>query len=58
MHILPGDVICIFLRGRTPYVLRRQDGGFYEIVGEAYVHGIMYGEFLEGSPNIESINLR
>lgn len=58
MHVIPGDVICIFLRGRTPYVLRRQDDGVYELVGETYVHGVMYGEFMRENPVTETITLR
>ena len=33
--------------GRVPFVLRQadvNDESRYELVGEAYVHGVMYGE--------------
>jgi hypothetical protein len=38
-----GDVICVILGCRTPIILRPVDEHF-EIVGEAYVHGVMKGE--------------
>jgi hypothetical protein len=43
MHVTPGDVICVFLGGRTPYILRQREDSNYDLVGEAYAHGIMYG---------------
>ena len=45
----PGDEVCIFFGGKAPYVVRPQQNGTYSLVGEAYVHGIMYGEFLKGN---------
>ncbi|KAF8853909.1 HET-domain-containing protein [Acephala macrosclerotiorum] len=42
-----GDLVCVLLGGRTPYILRPVDGGKYRFVGECYLHGIMYGEALE-----------
>ncbi|KAH7362189.1 heterokaryon incompatibility protein-domain-containing protein [Plectosphaerella cucumerina] len=43
-----GDEVCIFGGQEVPFLLRRQKGreGFL-LVGDAYVHGIMYGEALE-----------
>ncbi|CZR52815.1 uncharacterized protein PAC_02692 [Phialocephala subalpina] len=54
--IREGDLIVVFRGGKFVYVLRSVDdhgkeGGepCFELVGEAYVHGIMYGElFREG----------
>jgi len=43
-----GDVICIFFGAKLPYILRPYEDGTWRLVGEAFVHGIMYGEFLEG----------
>lgn len=40
-----GDVICILFYCPTPYLLRSSDRE-YLFVGEAYVHGLMYGEAL------------
>jgi hypothetical protein len=41
-----GDIICVLFGGEVPYVLRPTGSGFYQVVGECYVHGIMYGEAL------------
>jgi hypothetical protein len=46
----PGDVIAIILGLDTPLVLRAIEQGQYQIVGEAYVHGIMDGELMKDSP--------
>jgi hypothetical protein len=32
--------------GSVPYLLRKK-GGFYVLIGEVYVHGIMFGEAME-----------
>jgi hypothetical protein len=45
-----GDRICIALGGRMPLVLRPIDGT-YKVIGECYVHGLMFGEALN---NIKS----
>ena len=46
--VQPGDVVCVFNDSVSPFVLRRVDdkGGDarYKFVGDAYVHGLMYGE--------------
>ncbi|KAH7086758.1 heterokaryon incompatibility protein-domain-containing protein [Paraphoma chrysanthemicola] len=44
------DWVCIFGGGRVPFVIRATDAGTnagsarYQLVGDAYVHGIMRGE--------------
>lgn len=44
-----GDQVWLFSGGRTPYILRPTDRpGQFTFVGEAYVHGIMDGEAVEG----------
>ena len=50
----PGDLVVLFRGGRTPFVLRLSDQNFtdgpvYQIVGYAYVHGVMDGE---GAPSV------
>lgn len=52
----PGDAVYLLAGTRTPYLLRRQDGGQqpknkFRFLGEAYVHGIMYGEAAAGMTN-------
>lgn len=42
---LQGDIIVIFLGAPVPHVLRKYDG-YYTLVGECYVHGVMGGEAL------------
>ena len=42
-----GDLIALLEGGNVPYILRQKTGmdeGCYEIIGDAYVHGIMDGE--------------
>ncbi|KAM7211973.1 Heterokaryon incompatibility protein (HET) domain containing protein [Rhypophila decipiens] len=39
-----GDQVVILKGGRVPLVLRAKGNGYVELVGEAYVHGIMDGE--------------
>jgi hypothetical protein len=38
-----GDLVCVLSDLVMPIVLRPSDHG-YRVVGEAYVHGIMFGE--------------
>jgi hypothetical protein len=45
-----GDIICIFVGGQTPYVLRHNwslVSPTFQFIGECYVHGIMDGEALD-----------
>ncbi|KAK8232543.1 heterokaryon incompatibility protein-domain-containing protein [Phyllosticta capitalensis] len=55
-----GDEVVLLHGAKVPYLLRRVEGddrmgwtvdregaGVYELVGECYVEGIMYGEFME-----------
>jgi hypothetical protein len=42
-----GDRIALLQGGKVPYILRPKigkDAGCYEIIGDAYVHGIMDGD--------------
>jgi hypothetical protein len=42
--IQKGDEVWILRGAKVPYILRPVRDGKYELVGEAYVHGIMQGE--------------
>ena len=42
-----GDKVFVFPGGLVPFVLRGPVEGYYRLVGEAYVHGIMRGEALK-----------
>ena len=41
-----GDLVVIFYGVPTPLVIRETQAGYYEILGPAYVHGVMQGEFI------------
>jgi hypothetical protein len=45
--LLKDDLVVVLFGGKTPYILRGVDDGMYQLVGEAYVHGIMAGEGVE-----------
>lgn len=49
MTTLQGDVIAVMFGMNIPLVLRPVGGDYYQIVGEAYVHGIMDGEVMKDS---------
>jgi hypothetical protein len=38
-----GDLVCILFGGEVPFVLRPSEG-YYRLVGDVYIHGIMEGE--------------
>lgn len=41
--LLPDDIVCVLLGGIVPFVLRPREG-YYQLVGDAYVHGMMDAE--------------
>jgi hypothetical protein len=45
------DTLCILFGARVPHVLQKRGEGKqgYILIGEAYVHGIMDGEFMSGN---------
>jgi hypothetical protein len=45
-HTQPGDVVVILWNAGSPYVLRPVGNRNFKLVGEAYIHGLMYGEAL------------
>ncbi|KAL2064662.1 hypothetical protein VTL71DRAFT_3800 [Oculimacula yallundae] len=49
----PDDEIWILEGAKIPFVLRPNDDGSYELVGEAYVHGVMQGELFEKGEQID-----
>ncbi|KAH6991940.1 heterokaryon incompatibility protein-domain-containing protein [Fusarium venenatum] len=44
----PKDCVVLLAGGRTPYILRPIGENQFMFIGEAYVHGMMFGETLEG----------
>lgn len=58
--IRPGDVVSLLWGVGSPIVLRPRndgDGGGFTFAGDAYVDGIMYGEFLETMPAHEDFEI-
>jgi len=46
-----GDVVCIFLGGEVPFLVRAEkcgDADGFKFLGECYVHGVMDGEAMRG----------
>jgi hypothetical protein len=55
------DKICIFLGAAVPFLLRemKDSNGFYQLIGECYIHGIMDGElFKNGEPPMVDFPIR
>ena len=44
----PGDLVCVLHGSSTPMVLRKVETDF-EVIGDCYVHGLMYGEAVDWS---------
>ena len=43
----PGDRLCVVWFCPTPYLLRATGDGNFQLVGECYVHGLMYAEAVQ-----------
>lgn len=41
------DIVCFVQGARIPFILRPTDSHGYQLVGEAYVHGLMQGEIAD-----------
>jgi len=52
-----GDVVAVLTGGDFCFVLRPK-GDYFEVVGEAYVHGVMRGELMKRDENGNLINER
>ena len=60
MAIRAGDMVVLLNRAKPPIILRPQDdasGGGFIFLGDAYVHGIMRGEFLQTLPVYEEFKI-
>jgi hypothetical protein len=42
-----GDRIGLFVGGKVPLIIRPRDGGTWELIGESYLHGMMFGEVFD-----------
>lgn len=56
-HLEKDDVVVVFSGARFPYILRKSLLAGWTLVGEAYVHGIMYGELMEEEMKEEIFSL-
>ena len=45
--IQEGDLVCVLLGGRDPYILREEED-YYVLVGNCFCRGLMLGEAVEG----------
>jgi hypothetical protein len=60
VDVVPGDEVFVLLGGNMPFILRKptlpiyasQVGSFHTLVGDAYVHGIMDGEYVDESKKL------
>lgn len=54
-----GDTVCMFCNTFSPFIIRSRVSGHSELIGEAYVHGLMYGEIFDekDEENLETILL-
>jgi hypothetical protein len=52
-----GDILVIFRGAKFTYVLKKNADGTFTLVGEAYVQGVMYGEFCIGSVKLSNLPL-
>jgi hypothetical protein len=44
---------CVLRGGNVPFILNQREDGYFEVVGEAYVHGIMDGEYVRDAQKEE-----
>ena len=54
----PGDLVAILKDSGSPFVLHPVEKGYFELVGESYVHGIKDGEFIKDETKVELIELK
>lgn len=53
-----GDEVVVVPGAAVPFVVREVEGGAYAFIGEAFVHGVMGGEALEGVDPLDLEGLR
>lgn len=57
VQMRPGDILCIFLGGDVPYILRPTDGD-YILVGECFVYKMLCREAVYGKAEIKTFRIR
>ncbi len=55
--VQPGDIVVLLWGEKSPFVIRTRENGGFTFVGDAYIDGIMYGEFLRTEPPQEVFNI-
>jgi hypothetical protein len=51
------DLVVIFQGGEVPCIIRKIVDAKYRLVGAAYIHGIVDGEFLVKAPETKTFEL-
>jgi hypothetical protein len=51
------ELVVIFLSVRVPYILRKFDTEYYQLISEAYFHGIMNGKFMRNKSVAEIFDI-
>ncbi|KAK7182295.1 uncharacterized protein CC84DRAFT_610766 [Paraphaeosphaeria sporulosa] len=52
-----GDIVVVLLGCEVPFLLRKWGEYHYRLIGEVYVHGIMFGELFAHEPQIDTFHL-
>jgi hypothetical protein len=55
--VQPGDSVAVFGGGDVPFILGASDGEKFQLVGEAYVDGIMDGEAVASGQRLQHLTL-
>jgi hypothetical protein len=58
--VLPGDLVCVFNTATTPHVIRKMpddEADVYQVVGDAYVSDLMYGQVDDLGIHVRDIEL-
>lgn len=58
-RIKPGDIVVVLQGAEVPFVIREDCSkcDAYNLISEAYVHGIMYGELMNGGPEAREFQI-
>ncbi|CAM6085744.1 unnamed protein product [Calypogeia fissa] len=52
-----GDIVAVLIGSKAPFIVRIDEENHYQLVGEAYVHGIIDGEAIRSKFDIVNIDL-
>jgi hypothetical protein len=45
---LPNDEVVLLFGARVPFAIRKSEDGCWNLLGECYVYGVMFGEAMKG----------